>query len=100
MGIVGSILVFILGIKLIKESSKILLDAQMDEPIVDEVIETIKMMEQNLEIEDLHIWRVGKGKYSCIISISSADELDINFIKETLHEHEELVHITIEINKK
>lgn len=100
MGIVGSILVFIWGIKLIKESSKILLDAQMDEPIVDEVIKTINMMEQNLEIKDLHIWRVGKGKYSCIISIVSEDELDLNFIKETLHKHEELAHITIEIDKK
>ncbi|MCB9096083.1 MAG: CDF family Co(II)/Ni(II) efflux transporter DmeF [Arcobacter sp.] len=100
MGIVGSILVFIWGIKLIKESSKILLDAQMDEPIVDEVIETIKMMEQNLEIEDLHIWRVGKGKYSCIISISSGNEIDMNSIKKTLSTHEELVHLTIEIIKK
>ena len=39
MGIVGSVLVFIWAMGLIKQSAKILLDAEMDAPIVDEVIE-------------------------------------------------------------
>ena len=34
MGIVGSVLVFIWAVGLIKQSGKILLDATMDEPIV------------------------------------------------------------------
>ena len=98
MGIVGSILVFIWGIKLIKESSKILLDANMDEPIVDEVIEVIEMMNKNLKIDDLHISKVGKGKYSCILTLNSDEFIDVEFVKKALSIHEELVHITIEIN--
>jgi cation diffusion facilitator family transporter len=99
MGIVGSVLVFIWATGLIKLSGKILLDAGMDEPIVQEVIDVINTLGQQMEIEDLHIWRVGKGKYACIISINSQDAIDINYIKEQLLVHEELVHISVEIQK-
>ncbi|MDO8454732.1 MAG: CDF family Co(II)/Ni(II) efflux transporter DmeF [Sulfurimonas sp.] len=99
MGIVGSVLVFIWAFGLIKQSGKILLDAQMDEPIVQEVIDVINTMEQKIEIDDLHIWRVGKGKYSCIISLNSKDSININDIKKQLLVHEELVHISVEIRE-
>ncbi|MFA6195013.1 MAG: CDF family Co(II)/Ni(II) efflux transporter DmeF [Sulfurimonas sp.] len=99
MGIVGSVLVFIWAFGLIKQSGKILLDAQMDEPIVQEVIDVINTMEQKIAIEDLHIWRVGKGKYSCILSLNSNHSVNINDIKKQLSVHEELVHISVEISE-
>jgi len=97
MGIVGSILVFIWALGLIKQSGKILLDAEMDEPIVDDVIETINNLEEKLQIIDLHIWRVGKGKYSCIISLNSDKNIiDLDNFKKQLSINHKLVHITIE----
>jgi cation diffusion facilitator family transporter len=97
MGIVGSILVFIWAIGLIKQSAKILLDAEMDDPIVEEVIESINDIDKNIQINDLHIWKVGKGKYSCILSISvEENEININEIKKHLAKDKKLVHITIE----
>lgn len=99
MGIVGSILVFIWAFGLIQESGKILLDAEMDAPIVEEVIEVINHLEQNIIIEDLHLWRVGKGKFGCILTLSSENSLDSDTIKRELSIHEELVHISLEIKK-
>lgn len=97
MGIVGSILVFIWAIGLVKQSAKILLDAEMDDPIVEEVIESINDINKNIQINDLHIWKVGKGKYSCILSISvEENEININEIKKHLAKDQKLVHITIE----
>lgn len=97
MGIVGSILVFIWALGLIKQSGKILLDAEMDAPIVEDVINSINNLEENLQINDLHIWKVGKGKYSCILSLSSdQDTFDIDDLKQQLYHHHKLVHITIE----
>jgi len=97
MGIVGSILVFIWALGLIKQSGKILLDAEMDEPIVEDVIESINNLEENLQINDLHIWRVGKGKYSCIISMNSDKNIvDLDSFKKQLSLNHKLVHITIE----
>ncbi len=100
MGIVGSILVFIWAVRLIKQSGKILLDATMDEPIVGEVIDVINSLEAKVVIEDLHIWRVGKGKYGCILTLSCENTVNINQIKNELSIHEELVHISIEVNQK
>jgi len=97
MGIVGSVLVFVWAIGLIKQSGKILLDAEMDEPIVHDVIQSINSLEQNLKINDLHIWRVGKGKYSCILSLSSDNnDIDLDDLKKELSHSHKLVHITIE----
>ena len=69
----------------------------VDAPIVDEVIEVINNLEHNLTIVDLHVWRVGKGKYACIIGLNSEDTVETKDIKEALSIHEELVHISIEI---
>lgn len=97
MGIVGSALVFVWALGLIKQSGKILLDAEMDAPIVEDVIESINYLEQNLQINDLHIWKVGKGKYSCILSLSSdKDIMDLDYLKKQLYHNHKLVHITIE----
>jgi len=97
MGIVGSILVFIWAIGLIKQSGKILLDAEMDSPIVEDVIESINSLDKGIQIEDLHIWKVGKGKYSCILSISTlSSDININELKAHLFSNHKLVHITIE----
>jgi cation diffusion facilitator family transporter len=97
MGILGSALVFIWAIGLIKQSGKILLDAEMDHPIVNEVIDSINNIDKNIQIDDLHIWRVGKGKYSCILSISTnGNNINIDEIKKHLVKDQKLVHITIE----
>lgn len=99
MGIVGSILVSIWAIGLIKQSGKILLDAEMDAPIVEEVMEVINALQQSIIIEDLHIWRVGKGKFSCILTLNSGENIDADEIKKELSIHKELVHISVEIKK-
>jgi len=97
MGIVGSILVFVWAIGLIKQSGKILLDATMDEPIVQEIIDVINTLEEKISIKDLHVWQVGKGKYGCILTLYAQMTLNIERIKHELSIHEELVHVSIEL---
>ena len=99
MGIVGSILVFVWAIGLIKQSGKVLLDANMDDPVVSEIIEVIDNSKVNAKITDLHVWHVGKGKYSCILCLDVDEDISSDYFKKELQIHEELVHITIELNK-
>jgi cation diffusion facilitator family transporter len=99
MGIVGSILVFVWAIGLIKQSGKVLLDANMEAPIVSEIIEVIENSKVNAIITDLHVWHVGKGKYSCILCLDIDEDVPSDYFKKELQIHEELVHITIELNK-
>ncbi len=98
MGIVGSILVFIWAISLIKQSSKILIDATMDEHIVKKIIDSLDCLKKQIVLLDLHIFSVGKGKYGCIIALHTNTKISIQEIKKSLYKHSELVHISVEIN--
>jgi len=99
MGIVGAGLVAIWAVGLLKETGRVLLDAEMDAPVVEEVREVIADIEFDIEITDLHVWRVGKGKYSCILAIATSHDTSADFIREKLSIHDELVHVTVEINR-
>ncbi len=99
MGIVGSVLVATWAYGLIRQTGRILLDAHMDDPVVDEIREVIKNSPIKATITDLHVWHVGKGKYSVILSLLSDEEVSPEYFKEQLGIHEELVHITVEINR-
>lgn len=100
MGIVGSVLVFIWAIGIIKQSGKILLDATMDEPIVQEIIDVINDFNDEVILEDLHVWKVGKGKFAAIITLNCVSQMNANAVREALAIHEELVHISVELNQR
>jgi len=101
MGIVGAALVAIWAKNLIAETGKVLLDREMDHPVVDEIREVIETGPEggDTKIADLHVWRIGKGKYSCALSVVTHDaNLTAVHVRELLSQHEEIVHSTIEIH--
>lgn len=61
MGIVGAGLVAYWAKGLIVETSKVLLDREMDHPVVDEIREVVEQAgpEGTVTLTDLHVWRVG-----------------------------------------
>ncbi|MEO0254327.1 MAG: CDF family Co(II)/Ni(II) efflux transporter DmeF [candidate division WOR-3 bacterium] len=97
MGIIGSFLILRWTFLLIKDTSFILLDREMDSPIVREIIKIIES-DGDSKISDLHILRVSQNKYACILSIVAKNPLTIGDYKNKLKEIKELAHITIEIN--
>lgn len=99
MGIVGSILVGIWSIGLLKDTSRSLLDAEMDAPVVNEIREVITHVDAQAEIQDLHVWRVNQNQYAVMLAIKNASEGNPEFYKQQLRIHEELVHINIEFVK-
>ncbi|AHZ73404.1 putative metal transporter (plasmid) [Pseudomonas mandelii JR-1] len=98
MGIVGAGLVASWAYGLIRQTSRVLLDAEMDSPVVEEVREVIASSPIFAQISDLHVWRVGKGKYACILSLTTDQNATPAYFKDLLSVHEELVHITVELN--
>jgi Co/Zn/Cd efflux system component len=68
MGIVVAVIVALRAKELIKETSKVLLDREMDHPVVQEIRDVIEAQGAASEtaIADLHVWRVGKGAYACL----------------------------------
>ena len=100
MGIIGAIIITIWAYGLIKDTGKILLDAEMDAPIVKEIQKVIQNSSVKASITDLHVWRVSKDKYACIISLhTNTPDTYAEYFKQLLSAHKELVHITVEINQ-
>ena len=100
MGIVGAGLVAVWAYGLLRDTGRVLLDAEMDAPVVAEIREVIAASPFKTDITDLHVWRVGKGKYACILSLATSDEAEPDYFKRQLDVHEELVHITVEVNAR
>ena len=98
MGIVGAVLVSVWAYGLLRDTGRVLLDAEMDAPVVAEIREVIAASPVKADIMDLHVWRVAQCKYACILSLATSSSVQPDYFKQQLRVHEELVHITVEIN--
>jgi cation diffusion facilitator family transporter len=98
MGLLGATLVSMWAYGLLRDTGRVLLDAEMNAPVVAEIREAIAASPVKAKLSDLHVWRVGKGKYACILSLATDQEVTPEYFKRQLSIHEELVHISIEIN--
>lgn len=97
MGIVGAALVSVWAYGLIRDSGRVLLDAEMNAPVVEEIREVIAASPIAAAICDLHVWRVGKQKYACILTLAVHEAATPDYFRKQLAIHEELVHVTVEI---
>jgi cation diffusion facilitator family transporter len=99
MGLVGAVLVSVWAYSLLRDTGRVLLDAEMNVPVVAEIREVIAASPVKAQICDLHVWRVGKGKFACILSLATDNDASPEYFKKQLNIHAELVHISIEINQ-
>jgi cation diffusion facilitator family transporter len=97
MGLAGTLLVARWAWGLMRDSGRVLLDAEMDAPVVDEVRDVVAGLQPAATLRDLHVWRVAKGKYACILSLEPSGELLAEDVRRALSVHEELVHVTVEV---
>ncbi|WP_312440628.1 CDF family Co(II)/Ni(II) efflux transporter DmeF [Janthinobacterium sp.] len=103
MGIAGAVLVALWAKKLMQQTGRVLLDREMDHPVVQEIREAVEVEEggDTPRIVDLHVWRVGKQLYSCALSVLSRDPaLTPERLRARIGVHEEVVHSTIEIVRR
>ena len=102
MGIAGAGFIVIWARGLIADTGKVLLDREMDHGVVDEIRQVIEteLKDGDTTLTDLHVWRVGKMAYAVALVVVTHDrELTPERIKAALRIHEEIVHVTVEINQ-
>lgn len=99
MGIIGAVVVAVWAKSLIVQTGKVLLDREMDHPVVQEIREAVECDSNASNVVDLHVWRVGKSVYSCAVSVwTSNPKLTVNEVRDRISIHDEVVHTTIELH--
>ena len=98
MGLVGAVLVALWAKGLLRDTGRVLLDAEMDAPVIEEIREVVARLPEPATITDLHVWRVGKDQFACILSLASTAPLGADRVRQALAVHEELAHVTVEVN--
>lgn len=98
MGVVGSIVIAKWSYGLIRDTSKVLLDAEVSKNKVEDIRNTIEC-HNNDRISDLHIWRVGPKHLAAIVSVVTHEPKDADYYKTLLSDHSDLVHLTVEVNQ-
>jgi cation diffusion facilitator family transporter len=99
IGLVGAVLVAVWAKGLLADSGRVLLDAEMDAPVVEEIREVIERGAVPARITDLHVWRVGRARYACVLSVSTTSDKDADHFRTALGVHEEIAHATIEVDR-
>jgi cation diffusion facilitator family transporter len=97
MGIVGAGLVGNWAYGLLRQSGRILLDAEMDHPVVQEIREVVAHDFPAAAISDLHVWRVSKGHYACILALVNKAPISAEAVRRSLAVHEEIAHVSVEV---
>lgn len=103
MGIVGAALVAVWASGLIAATAKVLLDREMDHPVVDEIRTAVEIDAADraaTRVVDLHVWRVGRAAYACALTVVTHDAaLTAEAVRRRLAVHAEIVHSTIELHR-
>jgi Co/Zn/Cd efflux system component len=72
-----------------------LLDAEMNSPRVEKIRQDIYKLDPDARITDLHLWRVGRNQYACVLGLET-NLAQTEQVKNQLQSHEGLAHISIE----
>ena len=98
MGIVGAVLVARWSFGLIRDTSAVLLDRQIDEALE---LELRKAFEDSSDdrICDLHVWRIGHGIFAAEIGIVTHDLRSPDEFRAQIPKHLKIVHSAIEIHE-
>ena len=99
MGIVGSVIVGLWAYGLVRDTSGILLDRTPESSDLPREIRRAVEGDGDSLLADLHVWQVAAGKFAAAVSIVAHAPKPVEVYRGMFHEHEELVHVTVEVRK-
>jgi len=98
MGIVGAGVIAWWVKGLVLESSRVLLDREMDSPIVAQIRAAVQS-DGDAQIADLHVWRVGRASYAAVVSVVADRPLAPEAYRQRLQDIPSLAHVSFEVNR-
>ncbi|RWX55155.1 cation transporter [Photobacterium chitinilyticum] len=98
MGIVGAVIITRWAWGLMKQTSPILLDGNIDEVYQQHIIDTLEA-DADSKVSDIHIWKVSANHYAAMISLVTHAPKPAQDYKQLLKNFDKLSHLTIEVNR-
>ena len=98
MGIVGALVIAWWARGLIADSARVLLDREMDAPVVARIRAAIQS-DGDAQIADLHVWRVGRAAYAAVITVVADQPLTPAAYRERVAAIPTLAHVSVEVNR-
>ncbi len=98
VGILGAVVIGVWAWGLLRQSAAVLLDREMDDPLVDRVRAALES-DGDARIADLHVWRVGRKGYAVVACLVADAPLAPAQYRARLDRHPEVVHVMIEVNR-
>lgn len=96
-GIIGALVIANWSYGLMRDTGAILLDMSPDERMTENVRHAIE--DNGDKVLDLHVWRVGPGHMSAVISVATQEARhDSRFYHALLKRFNGLSHLTVEVN--
>lgn len=98
MGIVGGIVITLWSISLCRQASRQLLDV-VSSPRHEEVVRRQLEAIDDVKVADLHVWELGPGRRSCIVSVVTAKPRELAYYRDAVLAALPVAHLTIEIHR-
>ncbi len=98
MGIVGAGVIAHWSVGLLRRSGAVLLDTVPDEALAKRIGE--RLAAEGAEVADLHLWQVGPGHRSAIVSVVTGQPKSPSAYKALLADLPTLSHVTVEVNTR
>ncbi len=98
MGIVGGVVIIWWALSLCRQASRQLLDVVSSPTHEDKVRAQLERID-DVRVADLHVWELGPGRRSCIVSIVTAAPRDVEFYREAVLGALDVAHLTIEVHR-
>ncbi|MBE8576743.1 CDF family Co(II)/Ni(II) efflux transporter DmeF [Vibrio sp. OPT18] len=95
MGMVGAFVIAKWTMNLMKQTSPILLDENIDQDYRDSVTETLTPY---ASVTDFHMWKVSGHHYSAAITLESNSDKTISEYKQMLAKFDKINHLTLEVH--
>ena len=98
MGIAGAGVILWWARGLLVDSARVLLDREMDAPIVPKIRAAIES-DGDAEVADLHVWRVGRASRAAVISVVAREPRSPDEYRARLADIPTLAHVSVEVNR-
>jgi cation diffusion facilitator family transporter len=97
-GLCGSVVIAAWSYGLVRDTGAVLLDMNPDRNMAERMRAIIETDGDRLT--DLHLWRLGPGHLSAIVSVATARQRGVDYYQSLLRQFRTLSHVTVEVRHR